>query len=233
MIIAYSGDVDIRIGKATHLKGVLDIPKDACGAVLFAHGSGSGRLSPRNRFVAEKLREAKLATLLFDLLTAQEEKVDTLTAEHRFNIPLLAARLAGVTDWFGEKTAHSMPIGYFGASTGAAAALIASTERLGTVKAVVSRGGRPDLAGEDVLRRVQAPTLFIVGGNDWEVLELNRSALAFIPAARKRLVVVSHAGHLFEESGTLEEMTGHAAGWFGKYLNSDFLNTGRSRLRKQ
>lgn len=219
MITAYSSEVDIRIGKV-HLKGILNIPKDAWGAVLFAHGSGSGRLSPRNRFVAEKLYQAKLATLLFDLLTAQEEKVDAFTAEHRFNIPMLAKRLAGATDWFGEKTAHSVPIGYFGASTGAAAALIAATERPETVRAVVSRGGRPDLAGEEVLRHVQAPTLFIVGGNDLEVLELNRNALALVPASRKQLTIVPHAGHLFEEAGTLEEVTDYAASWFSRYLIS-------------
>lgn len=220
MTPAYSSEVDIRMGKV-HLKGVLDIPKDAHGAVLFAHGSGSGRLSPRNRFVAEKLYQAKLATLLFDLLTAQEEKVDVFTAEHRFNIPMLAKRLAGATDWFGEKTAHSVPIGYFGASTGAAAALIAATERPETVKAVVSRGGRPDLASEEVLRRIKVPTLFIVGGNDLEVLELNRTALALVPASHKRLAIVPHAGHLFEETGTMEEMTDHAASWFSQYLISE------------
>jgi predicted alpha/beta-hydrolase family hydrolase len=217
MLPAYSGDVEIRLGKV-FLKGILRIPKDPCGAVLFAHGSGSGRLSPRNRFVAEELGRARLATLLFDLLTAAEEREDLRTARLRFDIPFLADRLIGVTDWFCERTVHALAVGYFGASTGAAAALIASTKRLETVQAVVSRGGRPDLAGEEVLASVKAPTLFIVGGDDAEVLELNRLALRLLAAEEKKLITVPGATHLFEEPGALERAAELAAAWFTAHL---------------
>ena len=182
------------------------------------HGSGSGRSSPRNRFVADVLDRAHLATLLFDLLTAKEEQEDERTARLRFNIPFLAKRLVGATDWLCERTVHSLPIGYFGASTGAAAALVAVTERPDVIQAVVSRGGRPDLAGGDVLACVKTPTLFIVGGEDLEVLELNRRSLELIPAAHKDLVIVPRAGHLFEEPGALAEVADHAVKWFKRHL---------------
>ncbi len=217
MFPAYSDEVEIRSGSVI-LKGILRIPRDARGAVLFAHGSGSGRLSPRNRFVAERLQRAKLATLLFDLLTEKEEQEDALTGWYRFDIPFLVKRLVGVSDWFSERTVSSFPVGYFGASTGAAAALVAATERLATVRAVVSRGGRPDLAGDDTLAAVQVPTLLIVGEGDPEVLEVNRHSLELIPALHKKLVVVPNAGHLFEEPGALEEVADQAAAWFETHL---------------
>ena len=200
------------------LRGALGLPERAAGLVLFAHGSGSGRLSPRNRFVARQLQEARLATLLIDLLTAEEEALDLHTAEFRFDIGLLARRLAGATQWAAKnpETAR-LPVGYFGASTGAAAALVAAAERPGRARAVVSRGGRPDLAGR-LLASVSAPTLLIVGGNDEVVLDLNREALERLAAAEKKLVVVPGAGHLFEEPGALEEVARLAAGWFLRHL---------------
>jgi pimeloyl-ACP methyl ester carboxylesterase len=186
--------------------------------VLFAHGSGSSRHSPRNRFVARVLREAGLATLLIDLLTADEEAVDQYTAQLRFDIGLLAQRLVGATDWLLQnRETAGLPIGYFGASTGAAAALVAAAERPDAVAAIVSRGGRPDLAGP-ALSRVRAPTLLIVGGNDIPVIGLNEEALAQL-TTEKRLVIVPGASHLFEEPGALEEVARLAADWFGRYLN--------------
>ncbi len=217
MFPVFSSEVEIRVGKAL-LKGILRIPKDAVGGILFAHGSGSGRLSPRNRYVADFLHQAGLATLLFDLLTVEEERVDARTGELRLNIPFLTKRLLGATDWFSERTVHSLPIGYFGASTGAAAALIASTKRPDTIQAVVSRGGRPDLAGEDSLSCVTASTLFVVGANDPEVLEINQQGLALVPATHKELVVVPRATHLFKEPGTLEKVAQSASRWFMTYL---------------
>ncbi len=199
------------------LRGNLGIPDRANGIVVFAHGSGSGRLSPRNRHVAQEMRRAGLATLLFDLLTADEEAVDVQTRQWRFDIPLLARRLAGATDWLGEQQqAARLRIGYFGASTGAAAALVAAAERREVVRAIVSRGGRPDLAGE-ALPLVQAPTLLIVGGLDYQVIELNRVAQARM-RAETRLEIVPGATHLFEEPGTLDEVTQLAIGWFTRYL---------------
>jgi putative phosphoribosyl transferase len=208
--------VQIKIDKIT-LEGSLHIPEGAPGVVLFAHGSGSSRFSPRNTFVARELQQANLATLLFDLLTKEEEKIDAITAQLRFNIRLLADRLIGATDWLrrGEDT-KKLNIGYFGASTGAAAALVAAAERADLVKAVVSRGGRPDLAGE-ALPNVKAPTLLIVGGNDRVVIDLNREALSQLKVD-KELVIVPGATHLFEEPGTLEKVARLAAGWFQKYL---------------
>jgi len=208
----------VPVGAVT-LEGNLAIPSAARGLVLFAHGSGSSRMSPRNRFVAEALRARGLATLLFDLLTTNEEAQDQIDASLRFDIPFLAARLGGVTAWVREypRTRH-LSVGYFGASTGAAAALIAAAERPDDVGAFVSRGGRPDLAG-DWLRRVQAPTLLIVGGDDDVVLELNRQALRSI-AAPKELVVVPGATHLFEEPGTLEEVARLAGSWFTEHLRA-------------
>jgi putative phosphoribosyl transferase len=198
------------------LKGLLRLPPGATGIVLFAHGSGSGRLSPRNNYVAEQLGAAGLATLLVDLLTGQEEEIDAVTAELRFDIPLLTGRLAGVTAWALEQPElGKLAIGYFGASTGAAAALAAAA-RVPAVAAVVSRGGRPDLAG-DALPRVRAATLLIVGGDDEQVLELNRQALARLRCEAK-LEIVPGATHLFEEPGTLEQVAALAADWFTDHL---------------
>lgn len=199
------------------LEGDLGLPEDARGAVLFAHGSGSSRFSPRNRFVASVLQSAQLATLLVDLLTREEERVDARTAHLRFDIGLLAERLTGVTDWLTtDARTRPLSIGYFGASTGAAAALVAAAERPNTVRAVVSRGGRPDLAGP-ALPHVRAPTLLVVGGEDDVVIELNREALRDL-RCEKRMVIVPHATHLFEEPGTLENVARLAREWFETYL---------------
>lgn len=193
------------------------VPDPAVGVVLFAHGSGSGRHSSRNRHVAHLLNEGKLATLLIDLLTADEEAVDRHTGHLRFDIGLLARRLVGATDWLGQyPDTQPLRIGYFGASTGAGAALVAAAERPAEVGAVVSRGGRPDLAGP-ALPRVRAPALLIVGGNDLPVIELNRAALAQL-RCEKRLVIVQGATHLFEEPGTLDAVARLAREWFERYL---------------
>jgi dienelactone hydrolase len=200
------------------LEGNLDVPAGATGVVLFAHGSGSSRHSSRNRFVARALREAGLATLLIDLLTAEEEAVDMYTAHLRFDIDLLAERLVGATHWLGQHPLTAeLPVGYFGASTGGGAALVAAAGLPDAVGAVVSRGGRPDLAG-DALPRVAAPTLLIVGGRDLPVIELNRHALRRLGAAAKELVIVPGATHLFEEPGALEEVARLASGWFTRHL---------------
>jgi putative phosphoribosyl transferase len=208
--------VKIPVGEVS-LSGDLAIPGEPVGLVLFAHGTGSSRFSPRNRFVAEDLRAKGLATLLMDLLTAEEEEVDLRTAHLRFDIGLLAERLVAAVDGLGDQEESSqLPLGCFGASTGAAAALIAAARRPGSVKAVVSRGGRPDLAGED-LALVRAPTLLIVGGADPQVLELNREAQARL-AGESRLEVVAGATHLFEEPGALKEVARLAAEWFLRFL---------------
>jgi dienelactone hydrolase len=199
------------------LQGNLRIPPAAEGIVVFAHGSGSGRHSPRNRFVAGVLVKAGLAALLIDLLTQEEEMIDLQTAELRFDIRLLAERLGGVTDWLaGEPSTAALSIGYFGASTGAAAALIAAADRPKIVRAIVSRGGRPDLA-KPVLRRVAQPTLLIVGGEDDLVIDLNREALREL-GGTKRLVIIPGATHLFEEPGALEQVAALASEWFLQYL---------------
>ena len=199
------------------LDGDLAVPDGARGAVLFAHGSGSSRHSPRNRLVAATLREAGLATLLIDLLTPAEEQTEARTGHLRFDIGLLAGRLLAATDWLARDPAtRALRIGYFGASTGAGAALVAAAERPDVIGAVVSRGGRPDLAGP-ALAHVRAPTLLIVGGADIPVLDLNRAALAQIPA-EKRLEIVPGATHLFEEPGALAEVARLATGWFGRHL---------------
>ena len=191
------------------LEGLLGVPTAAKGVVLFAHGSGSGRLSPRNSFVAQALRESNLATLLFDLLTLDEAR----DRRNVFDIELLARRLSMAAAWVGHDAATAdLPVGYFGASTGAAAALVAEAAHEGPVAAIVSRGGRPDLAGP-VLPGVNAPTLLIVGGDDVQVLALNRAALAEL-RCEKQLVIVPGATHLFEEPGTLEAVVEHARGWF-------------------
>ena len=209
-------EVRVSAGPVT-LEGSLGIPNSAGGVVLFAHGSGSGRHSPRNRYVARVLREANLATLLIDLLTEDEEEVDLRTTRLRFDIGLLARRLLGATDWLVQNPdTEQLRIGYFGASTGAGAALVPAAERPDEVGAIVSRGGRPDLAG-DALPLVKAPTLLIVGGNDEPVIGMNEEALARMRAV-KRLQIVAGASHLFEEPGALEEVARLATVWFARHL---------------
>jgi pimeloyl-ACP methyl ester carboxylesterase len=199
------------------LEGNLSLPEGARGVVLFAHGSGSSRHSSRNRYVARLLNQAGLATLLVDLLTADEEVLDLHTARLRFDIALLAERLIGATDWLAEHPdTRRLPIGYFGASTGAAAALVAAAKRPEKVGAVVSRGGRPDLAGPS-LPQVRAPTLLIVGGDDVPVIELNRAAFEQL-RCEKELVIVPGATHLFEEPGALDEVARLARNWFERHL---------------
>ncbi len=211
--------VQIPAGPVT-LSGNLEGLGGTRGIVVFAHGSGSSRHSPRNRYVARVLREAGLATLLMDLLTSEEEVVDMQLRHLRFNIELLAERLVGATDWLKQNPeTQNLRIGYFGASTGAAAALVAAAERPEVVGAVVSRGGRPDLA-ESFLPRVQAPTLLIVGGEDTLVIDLNRAALAQL-CTEKKLEIIPGATHLFEEPGALEEVARLATDWFVHYLLSD------------
>ena len=199
------------------LEGNIVVPPDARGMVLFAHGSGSSRHSPRNRYVAGVLQEAGLSTLLVDLLTPQEEQVDMRTAHLRFDIGMLAERLVGATDWLARQPeTASLRVGYFGASTGGGAALVAAAERPDSVGAVVSRGGRPDLAGP-ALPRVSAPTLLLVGGNDPVVIQLNQQAKAQM-RGEVQLIIVPGASHLFEERGTLEEVARLARDWFVMYL---------------
>ena len=199
------------------LEGDFVVPAYARGLVLFAHGSGSSRFSPRNRSVAELLQQAGIATLLLDLLTAEEEMVDERTAELRFDINLLARRLVGVGDWLGQQPAtQRLRLGLFGASTGAGAALVAAAARPEAVRAVVSRGGRPDLAGR-ALARVRAPTLLIVGGRDTPVIALNRAAMEQLQAGT-RLEIVPGATHLFEEPGTLDTVARLARDWFLRHL---------------
>lgn len=199
---------EIRLKAGT--SGDLEIPDGALCLVLFAHGSGSGRHSPRNRFVARELQKRKLATFLFDLLTPEEEAVDERTQQLRFDIPFLAKRLIAAADWVLKN--HPMPLGYFGASTGAAAALVAAAEKGAAVQAIVSRGGRPDLAKE-ALAKVKAPTLLIVGGDDFGVIELNESAFAAL-RCEKKMEIVPGATHLFEEPGKLETVAQLAGDWF-------------------
>lgn len=208
--------VRIAAGRVS-LDGDLAVPGDARGVVLFAHGSGSSRHSSRNRYVAQELRRAGLGTLLMDLLTADEEAADARTGHLRFDIGLLADRLVSATDWIrSDPATAALPVGYFGASTGGGAALVAAAEKPGAVSAVVSRGGRPDLAGP-ALPRVQAPTLLIVGGWDEPVIGMNEEALARL-RCEKRMEIVPGATHLFEEPGTLEEVARLARGWFARHL---------------
>ncbi len=204
-------DVDVPVGDVA-LAGLLTLPPGAQGVVVFAHGSGSGRLSPRNQAVADELGRAGFGTLLLDLLTSEEEVEDRRSARLRFDIGLLGKRVVGAIDWL----AGDLPLGCFGASTGAAAALIAAAERPDRVRAVVSRGGRPDLAG-DALGRATAATLLIVGGRDLEVLRLNRQAQSAL-AGESSLEVVPGAGHLFEEPGALERVAALACDWFAQHL---------------
>lgn len=211
--------ISIDIGPAK-VHGDLVIPAGANGVILFAHGSGSSRLSSRNRYVAEVLQHGGFATLLLDLLTEQEEQIDQRTRHLRFDIPLLAERLTRAVVWLRlEPDTRSLPIGLFGASTGAAAALITAAERADVVRAVVSRGGRPDLAG-NALPLVQAPTLLIVGSRDEPVIELNEQAKARMQAPTE-LSIVPGATHLFEEPGALEKVANQALSWFTRYLNRD------------
>jgi putative phosphoribosyl transferase len=204
--------------RAADLEGELTVPATALGIVVFAHGSGSTRHSPRNRYVADILNDGSLGTLLIDLLTVGEQAADRETGQLRFDIPFLANRLVAITQWLHEQPqAASLKIGYFGASTGAGAALVAAADVPRLIHTVVSRGGRPDLAG-DALPRVMAPTLAIVGGNDPEVLELNRRALARMNCA-KALHVIPGASHLFEEPGALEQVAKLARAWFVRRLS--------------
>ena len=199
---------------SVELDGELVLPPSASGVVLFAHGSGSSRFSPRNTFVAEVLQQQGIGTLLFDLLTRTEDQDYTM----RFDIDLLTRRLLATTAWFqAEPKTKTLHIGYFGASTGAAAALQAAAEMESAIAAVVSRGGRPDLAGEIALSQVTAPTLLIVGGEDYGVIELNKQAYALMKC-EKKLTLVPGATHLFEEPGTLEQAAQYATNWFLKYL---------------
>jgi dienelactone hydrolase len=199
------------------INGNLTVPEGAKSIVLFAHGSGSSRFSPRNRYVAELMNKKGIGTLLIDLLTAEEEAADEYTGQYRFDVGLLAERLVFSTKWLKTNSAtKKLKIGYFGASTGAAAALIAAAKLPEEIAAVVSRGGRPDLAGES-LAKVKAPTLLIVGGIDIEVLQLNREALKLIHT-EKKLEIVPGASHLFEESGKLEEAAALAINWFTRHL---------------
>jgi putative phosphoribosyl transferase len=199
------------------LEGNLEIPEGATGIVLFAHGSGSSRHSPRNRAVARSLQVDGLGTLLVDLLTPDEEMADDASGRLRFDIDLLAERLVGATDWLAKEPAtHKLRVGYFGASTGGGAAIVAAAQRPNIVRAVVSRGGRPDLAGS-ALGRVRVPTLLIVGGEDRPVLAMNRNAFDRIQA-KKRLEIITGATHLFEEPGALEQVARLAAAWFLEFL---------------
>jgi dienelactone hydrolase len=201
------------------LEGDLSISKDAKGIVIFAHGSGSSRYSPRNRYVAQTLHNKGLATLLFDLLTKEEEDEERWTGHLRFNIPLLAERLISTTDWIkNNRQTWNLKIGYFGASTGAAAALVAAANQPNLVEAVVSRGGRPDLAATK-LEQVRASTLLIVGESDETVVDLNRKAFEDLRQVKnKKIVIVPGATHLFEEPGALEEVARLATNWFLIYL---------------
>jgi len=218
-VVSDTGDirtVQIPSGQIK-LEGELNIPANATGVVLFAHGSGSSRHSPRNQFVAQTIREAGVGTLLFDLLTREEEAVDISTRHLRFDIALLAERLVDATSWIkGESATSNLNVGYFGSSTGGGAALVAAANPGSEVGAVVSRGGRPDLAG-DALPLVTAPTLLIVGGLDYAVIRMNEEAFAQL-RCEKELKIIPGATHLFEEPGTLEKVAWLAADWFQKYL---------------
>ncbi len=219
-VMASEHDVEIVLSETLVLSGTLALPIAPRGLVLFAHGSGSSRKSPRNRYVADVLQHAGFATLLFDLLTAEEERLDLATGELRFDVSLLAERLLEATRWAARHgQIAELPVGYFGASTGAAAALLAAAAEPRSVFAVVSRGGRPDLAGQR-LSLVRAPTLLIVGGDDREVLELNRRAQEQL-RCENALQVVPGATHLFQEPGTLEDVALLASQWFAGHLSLD------------
>jgi|SRR5947209_5209750 len=220
-------EVQIPAGAVT-LSGILGLPAEATGVVAFAHGSGSGRFSPRNNTVAGVLQQAGFATLLVDLLTEDEAQ----DRQRVFDIGLLAERLRTCTDWLEEHPdTQALPAGYFGASTGAGAALVAAAQIGPAIRAVVSRGGRPDLAG-DVLARVQAPTLLIVGGADTPVIALNEQALAQLQVA-KQLVIIPGATHLFEEPGTLEQVAELARDWFVRHLLASSMQQADGELRQE
>jgi putative phosphoribosyl transferase len=217
---AVAESIVIAIPEGQQIEADLHVPDRASGLVIFAHGSGSGRFSSRNRAVAESLQRRGLGTLLLDLLTRQEEAIDIRTAEYRFDIGRLGARVVVATDWaLRREDLQKLAIGYFGASTGAAAALIAAAERPVFARAVVSRGGRPDLAGA-ALPNVSAPTLLIVGGDDEPVIAMNREAMTCMTAP-VQLEIIPGATHLFEEPGTLEEVERLAGDWFTRYLRSE------------
>lgn len=209
-------EVTIPIGDS-HISGNLNLIKDSKGIIVFAHGSGSSRFSKRNQFVAHELNTSSFSTFLFDLLTPEEESVDEATREFRFNIPLLAERLVLVTKWIKDnaQTSH-FRIGYFGSSTGAAATLIAAVQLPQDIAAIVSRGGRPDLA-QDYLSQVKAPTLLIIGELDDEVIALNKQAYDQL-SCKKNMILIPSATHLFEEEGTLEEVTKYAIDWYKIYI---------------
>ncbi len=210
--------IEIPIDSVT-LNGDIVFPEDPVGLVLFVHGSGSGRHSPRNRFVANILNQKRIATLLFDLLTLEEEEFDSISGALRFNIPLLSERLILVTDWvLKNQELSNLKLGYFGASTGAAAALMAASKEDDKIDVIVSRGGRPDLA-EGSLRKVRCPTLFIVGGRDDVVIDVNKEAMGKMICIKK-LIIIPGATHLFEEEGKLEDVSHHASDWFLKYFGS-------------
>jgi putative phosphoribosyl transferase len=215
MSVIDEGLIKVRADGAT-LEGNLLVPRGATGIVLFAHGSGSSRFSSRNRYVAEALRERRLGTLLIDLLTHDEELVDTRTAHLRFDIELLAKRLIGTTEWLGRESPR-LRVGLFGASTGGAAALVAAARIPDRIHAVVSRGGRPDLAGQ-ALPLVKAPTLLIVGGNDTPVIGMNKEAFDQMTCVHD-MKIIPGASHLFEEAGALEQVAELAGNWFEKYLS--------------
>jgi putative phosphoribosyl transferase len=210
--------VTISVDNHNIIEGNLSLPNNhAKGIVVFIHGSGSSRHSSRNKYVSQVLNNAGIATLLVDLLTLEEEKIDNITKEHRFDIGLLSRRLIASTDWIlHHPNLQNLRIGYFGASTGAAAALVAAVQRAGEISAIVSRGGRPDLAGEQVLNQIEIPTLLIVGENDKTVIKLNQGALKHLTKIekKKKMVVIQGATHLFEEAGALEEVARRATGWF-------------------
>ncbi len=212
-----TSDVTIPAGAAA-LAGTLALPPGPCGVVAFAHGSGSSRFSPRNREVAAALNQAGLGTLLLDLLTEREGQIDERTRQHRFDIPLLGERMIAAVDWLGQREdTGALPVGLFGASTGAAAALVAAAARPATVAAVVSRGGRPDLAG-DALPKVRAPVLLVVGELDTPVIGMNRDAAARMQAAAVEIEIVPGATHLFEEPGAMDAVIAHASRWFRRWL---------------
>lgn len=211
--------IQIPLNGEITLHGNLHVQENSKGIVLFAHGSGSGRYSPRNRYVANILQNADLGTLLFDLLNEEEESIDEQTRHLRFDIALLADRLVGATDWLADRYT-GVAFGYFGASTGAAAALVAASKRTNLIRAVVSRGGRPDLAGK-YLDQVRAPTLLIVGGEDKQVIGMNQEALKKMRLLRdteRKLTIVPGATHLFEEKGTLDQAARLASEWFSNFL---------------
>ena len=219
MIFENRADALQSQGEAIRFEGALKIPANPMGLVIFAHGSGSSRHSPRNRYVAKVLQSKGMATLLFDLLTPKEEADDRNTSAYRFDIDLLSQRLSNAVLWTQQQASiRSLPIGLFGASTGAAAALVTATQLPDLVKSVVSRGGRPDLAG-DQLAQVHAPVLLLVGSKDEIVLGLNRQALAKLICEHKQLIIIPGATHLFEEPGTLDEVARVAADWFAHYLS--------------